>query len=102
MSLVRSARCHALLSAYLSIAAGITITILAIIAATQENSMSLYGVAFMAMIDSTGSVLVLMIYQSVCSSVDLNGNQQHRREAQYSFLIGILMLILGVVLFTDR
>jgi divalent metal cation (Fe/Co/Zn/Cd) transporter len=98
MDFVRSARFHAVLSAYLSIAAGVTIAILALVAADEESSMSLYGAAFMGLIDSTGSVLVLMVYHTCTVN---HHTATDRLEAQYSIIIGGLMLVMGVYLLTD-
>lgn len=91
-------RFHAVLSAYLSIAAGIVEASLSILAGHQEISMSLYGIALMAIVDVTGSVLVLMMWQ--CGSLERKYTERIR-EMRYSIFIGIMMLLLGCFLVAD-
>jgi hypothetical protein len=50
-----SSRFHAAFSAWLSILLGFTIAVLAVLAGQQEGSMALIGVAFMGIVDITGT-----------------------------------------------
>lgn len=95
-----NARFHAILSGYLSIVAGILETSFSLFDGYQEFSMSLFGIALMAFVDITGSVLVLIFWQ--CTNV--TKLTEHRqagdriREMNYSLIIGYLMVSLGVFL----
>ncbi|KAJ1417317.1 hypothetical protein B484DRAFT_422041 [Ochromonadaceae sp. CCMP2298] len=91
-----SSRFHAAFSAWLSILVGLTIAVLAVLAGQEEGSMALIGVAFMGIVDITGSVMVLLIYGTIHAHA-----KDDRKEAQYSLVIGVLMLGLGVFLATD-
>lgn len=94
-----SARFHAVLSAYLSIAAGLVEASLSLMSGHAEVSMSLYGIALMAFVDATGSVLVLMMWQG--SSGEERLVSERLREMRYSIAIGSLMMFLGVFLIAD-
>ena len=94
-----SGKFHAVFSAYLSIFAGIIEAFFSTILGHAELSMSLYGIALMAIVDITGSVLVLMIWQKY----DSDRNKEKKiLEARYSYIIGVLMMILGLFLVADR
>ncbi len=99
---MRSGRFHAIFSAYLSIIAGVIEAIFSLITGHAELSMSLYGIALMAIVDITGSSLVLFIWQfSMSDSTDVT--TRHKiQEARYSYIIGALMMILGLFLVLDR
>jgi hypothetical protein len=60
--------------------------------------MSLYGIALMAIVDVTGSVLVLMMWQ--CGSNDRKFSERIR-EMRYSIFIGAMMVLLGLFLVID-
>lgn len=94
---------HAILSAYLSIFIGLTEAGLSVYAGHAEISMALYGIAVMGLVDGTGSVLVLMMWQ--CGS-QKNGKTERLvseriREMRYSLIIGCMMLLLGSFLVVD-
>lgn len=97
-----TARFHAILSAYLSIAAGVIEAVLSMLSGHKETSMSLYGIALMAFVDVTGSILVLQLWQ--CSSTNYAGERlasERRKEMNYSIIIGSLMIFLGFFLIAD-
>lgn len=94
-----SGKFHAIFSAYVSIFAGLIEAFFSIILGHAELSMSLYGIALMAIVDVTGSILVLKIWQKY----DCDNNREKKiLEARYSYIIGVLMMILGLFLVSDR
>lgn len=98
-----SGRFHAVLSAYLSIIAGLYETIFSLVAGHADLSMSLYGIALMAVVDITGSALVLLIWQtSDIGGTTERSTQLKLQEARYSYVIGALMMFLGLFLVADR
>jgi divalent metal cation (Fe/Co/Zn/Cd) transporter len=98
---VETAHFHAIVSAYLSIVAGLVEASLSILAGHAELSMSLYGIALMAFVDITGSLLVLYTWQF--SEAKAERKLQDRiREMRMSRGIGIMMIILGLFLIADR
>jgi len=64
-----------------------------------EISMSLYGIALMAIVDITGSVLVLAMWQSSYNKERLISDRL--REMNYSIAIGSMMIMLGIFLIVD-
>lgn len=97
----KSAIFHTVLSAYLSIIAGLIEAGLSLYSGHAEISMSLYGIALMAIVDITGSVLVLKMWQ--CGSIsDERLISERRQEMYYSIVIGTLMVVLGFFLIVDR
>lgn len=97
----QSAHKHAIISAYLSIIAGLVEAVLSLLAGHAEISMSLYGIALMAIVDITGSVLVLKMWQSDTKPED-RLKSDRIKEMEYSISIGVLMIILGTFLSIDR
>lgn len=93
-----SGKFHAVFSAYVSIFAGVIEAFFSVILGHAELSMSLYGIALMAIVDITGSVLVLLIWQSP----DDRNREKKILEARYTYIIGVLMMILGLFLVADR
>jgi|LauGreSBDMM110SN_4_FD.fasta_scaffold76579_2 vacuolar-type H+-ATPase subunit I/STV1 len=93
-----NARFHAVLSAYLSIVAGLCEFVMSSMAGSEEISMSLYGITLMATLDVTGSVLVLMRWQG---SSEVQGLVEYIKELKYSMIIGVLMVLLGLFLIVD-
>jgi hypothetical protein len=95
---------HAVLSAYLSIFAGIVEAVLSIMAGTTDISMSLYGVALMALVDIAGSMLILLLWQCRPANCDETnrGSMERMRDLQYTSIIGVFMILLGLFLMTDR
>lgn len=89
---------HAVFSAYVSIFAGIIEAFFSIVLGHAELSMSLYGIALMAIVDVTSSVLVLFIWQD---SGERN-KEKKILESRYSYIIGVLMMVLGLFLVGDR
>ena len=97
-----SARFHAILSAYLSIVAGLLEAVLSISLGSEEDSMSLYGIALMGFVDVTGSLLILNLFQCRRTSYAGERSQQDKRtEIIYTIAIGLLMVVLGVFLIVD-
>lgn len=92
---------HAILSAYLSIIAGIIEAVLAVLSGREEISMSLYGIALVAVVDVTGSLLVLKMWQCRSSSGE-RLLPERLMEMNYSIVIGVLMTVLGTFLIADR
>lgn len=74
--------------------------LLKMIAGHADISMSLYGIAIMAIVDITGSILVLIFWQG--NDTTVRGLTQTVRELQYSYIIGALMMLLGIFLILDR
>lgn len=98
-----SLRFHAIFSAYLSILAGIVEAVLSSMAGHEEVSMSLYGIALMAFVDITGSVLVLSLWQCSRAVYGTERPKSERfKEMHYSIIIGYLMVALGIFLMADR
>lgn len=91
---------HALVSAYMSIILGITEAILAIYTGHADISMALYGIALMAIVDVTGSVLVVFMYYGMSNEVVHNPDKK-TKELRYSQAIGVLMILLGLFLVAD-
>lgn len=96
----REAIFHTIVSAYLSMIAGAIEAVMSIISGHEEISMSMYGIALMAIVDFAGSILVLQLWQC-------RGNGEERlieeriNECNYSMTIGVLMMSLGMFLTTD-
>jgi hypothetical protein len=94
---------HAILSAYLSIGAGLIEATLSIMAGHADISMSLYGVALMAITDVIGGLLILLLWQ--CRP---NGNgpsieiAMRIKDLRYTSIIGLFMVFMGVFLMIDR
>lgn len=73
------------------------------IAGHADISMSLYGIAIMAIVDITGSILVLIFWQGNGSSTGSERESPEKiRELQFSYVIGSLMMLLGIFLILDR
>ena len=73
------------------------------IAGHTDISMSLYGIAIMAIVDITGSILVLIFWQgNEQTSSTERDSPEKIRELQYSYVIGSLMMLLGIFLILDR
>ena len=91
---------HAVVSAYLSILAGLGELTMSMWAGHTEKSMSIYGIGIMAFVDIAGSVLVLSMWQ--CGSPQsVRLTSERRREVQYSAIIGVMMIFLGMFLIVD-
>ena len=96
----KSATRHAVISAYLSIVAGIWELSLSIWAGHNEKSMSVYGIGIMAFVDIAGSILVLSLWQF--GTVEgMRLLSERRREMHYSVCIGAMMIFLGMFLIAD-
>eukprot|EP01035_Chromulina_nebulosa_P019997 gene19997-25969_t len=83
--------------------AGIIEAILSTVAGHEDSSMSLYGIALMAFVDITGSVLVLKLWQ-FSKKRGPNGERllsEKIKEMTYSIAIGYLMILLGIFLIMD-
>lgn len=89
---------HAILSGYLSIAAGIVEAGYSYLAGQSEVSMALYGIALTAILDTSGSILVLVIWQ--CSPND-RPLQLELKELKYTIIIGCFMMFLGIFFVID-
>lgn len=73
------------------------------LAGHEDISMSLYGIAIMAIVDITGSILVLIFFQGSSSSDTPDRDLPMKiREVQYTYIIGSLMMLLGIFLILDR
>lgn len=100
---VKDAGYHAVLSAYLSIMAGLTELMMSLWAGHSEKSMSIYGIGIMAFVDVAGSVLVLSLWQ--CGPLSSPGGVRtivdRRREMLFSAIIGTMMVFLGLFLIVD-
>ena len=88
-------RLHAVLSAYLSIAAGVMETVMSFVAGFAEVSMSMFGISLVAFVDIMGSILVLLLWQ--CKR-DADADADRLRELRYSIVIGASMILLGIFL----
>ena len=96
----KSASKHAVVSAYLSIAAGIWELSLSVWVGHAEKSMSVYGIGIMAFVDIAGSILVLSLWQ--CGAPEgMRLLSERRREMLYSGCIGAMMIFLGLFLLAD-
>lgn len=101
---------HAVAAAYLSIGVGIIQATLTILAGLTDVSMSLYAVALMSILDVFGGVLILTIWQNrKAESSYLDkferieaSETEEVTDLWYSFIIGLFMLLMGLVLIVDR
>lgn len=94
-----SYRWHIIFSAYLSVLVGLVEAVLSSLIGHQETSMSQYGVALMALLDITGSLLILALWQ--CKNRDSSDLKTKITEITYTIIIGILMVLLGLFLLVD-
>jgi len=92
---------HAILSAYLSILAGLGELVMSMWAGHHEKSMSIYGIGIMAFVDIAGSILVLSMWQCGSPQGGARLISERRREMQYSAIIGVMMVFLGIFLIVD-
>jgi divalent metal cation (Fe/Co/Zn/Cd) transporter len=124
-SFLFSPRFHCIFSAYVSIAIGITITVLSFSSAWSEHRMSMYAMALLALIDTVGSVLVVYFYsQQPATSehalksssysysyhrmgdglLDVSNDEvaseavPHLQEQQFTLAIGVLMVVMSALL----
>lgn len=95
----RTGALHAVISAYLSILAGLGELFMSLWAGHHEKSMSIYSIGIMAFVDCAGSVLVLTMWQ--CGNPQVRLLADRRREMQYSAIIGVMMIFLGMFLVVD-
>mmetsp|Transcript_2192 Transcript_2192/g.3005 ORF Transcript_2192/g.3005 Transcript_2192/m.3005 type:complete len:310 (-) Transcript_2192:383-1312(-) len=93
------AKKHALYSAYLSILAGMLEVYLSVLAGQDDGSESVFGVAAMALIDTSGSALVVWRWQF--ASPDLKPTDLAKIEARCSIFIGFGMLVSVAMLLTS-
>ncbi len=93
-----SLQSHAIISAYLSIVAGIVEAVFSYMAGHAEISMALYGIALVAIFDGLGSILVLSLWQ--CSDADRTLKLK-LKELKYSYIIGVFMMLLGIFFICD-
>lgn len=96
-----SPRFHALLAAWLSVVIGGAITVLAFLSAHAEKSMSLYALSLMSAVDTSSSVLVIVFWHSHNGQSSLS-SQQSKQEQKYTYSIGVMMIIMGLMLLIDR
>ncbi len=89
---------HAIISGYLSIAAGVVEAGYSYYAGQSEVSMALYGIALSSLLDVSGSIMVLVLWQ--CSSYK-SAEKLELQELQYTFAIGCFMMFLGTFFVTD-
>lgn len=101
---------HAVVAAYLSIGVGIVQATLTILAGLTDVSMSLYAVALMSILDVFGGVLILTLWQNrklESSYLDKferieASETEEVTDLWYSFIIGLFMLLMGLILIIDR
>jgi uncharacterized membrane protein HdeD (DUF308 family) len=96
-----SARIHALFAAWVSVIFGFTITVMAFYSAQSLDIMSLYALSLMAAIDTVSSVLVIIFWQEHDSESNLTASDS-KHEQKYTFWVGVMMIIMGLILFGDR
>mmetsp|Transcript_33255 Transcript_33255/g.43839 ORF Transcript_33255/g.43839 Transcript_33255/m.43839 type:complete len:287 (+) Transcript_33255:103-963(+) len=94
-----TAQKHAIYSAYVSIIAGLGELYLSVAAGEDDDSNSVFGVASMAFIETTGSILVVWRWQ--CASHSLTSSQLDKIEARSSLAIGFGMLFTVAMLLTS-
>lgn len=101
---------HAVFSAYLTIIIGLVLAVLTILAGRTDVSMSLYAVALMSILDVSGGILVLTLWQNR-KEESTYVDQFERIEAseteevtdlRYSFIIGLFMSTMGIFLILNR
>ncbi len=94
-------RVHALIAAWLSVFSGLAVTLLSLLSAIAENSMSLYALSLLAAVDTATSFFVIVFWQG--QSNDDNRNMKMRIiEQRYTSIIGTMMIFMGVLLIGDR
>ena len=101
---------HAVFSAYLTIIIGVVLAVLTILAGRTDVSMSLYAVALMSILDVSGGILVLTLWQNrreESSYIDKferieASETEEITDLWYSFIIGLFMLTMGLFLILDR
>ena len=101
---------HAVFSAYLTIIIGLVLAVLTILAGRTDVSMSLYAVALMSILDVSGGILVLTLWQNrkeESTYVDKferieASETEEVTDLRYSFIIGLFMLTMGIFLILDR
>jgi hypothetical protein len=101
---------HAVAAAYLSIGVGIIQATLTILAGLTDVSMSLYAVALMSILDVFGGVLILTLWQNRKAESSYLDKYERIEASEteevtdlwYSFIIGLFMLLMGLVLIIDR
>lgn len=101
---------HAVFSAYLTIIIGLVLAVLTILAGRTDVSMSLYAVALMSILDVSGGILVLTLWQNrkeESTYVDKferieASETEEITDLRYSFIIGLFMLTMGIFLILDR
>jgi len=96
----KKARKHAVISAYLSILAGLLEVGLSLYVGHNEKSMSVYSIALMAIVDVSGSILVLSLWQ-FSGPAGLRLMSERKREMHYSVCIGAMMCFLAIFLLAD-
>jgi uncharacterized membrane protein len=95
-----SARIHALVAAWMSVVIGCAITVLAFYSARSLDIMSLYALSLMSAIDTVSSILVVIFWQEHDSESNLTTSQS-KQEQKYTFWVGIMMMIMGLMLLGD-
>jgi hypothetical protein len=101
---------HAVAAAYLSIGVGVIQATLTILAGLTDVSMSLYAVALMSILDVFGGVLILTLWQNRKAESSYLDKYERIEATEteevtdlwYSFIIGLFMLLMGLVLIIDR
>lgn len=96
-----SPRLHALLAAWLSVIIGGTITILSFFSAQSAQSMSFFALCVMSVVDTSCSILVIAFWQGNKAETELTTSES-KKEQRYTFMIGLMMVIMGIMLLVNR
>jgi hypothetical protein len=98
---IASPRVHALFAAWVSIVIGLAITCLSFLSARAEKSMSLYSLALLAAVDTSSSILVILFWQTQTTQEGKSA-LQNIKEHRYTYAIGVMMILMGILLLGDR
>lgn len=93
-----SGQFHALASAYLSVVCGVILAVFSFIIASSESSLSLFALCILAIIDIATSTLVIIYWQGNYKVTERKP-QQSIQEHRYTTLIGMMMIMMGLLLF---
>lgn len=96
---ITSPRIHALIAAWTSVFAGLILASLSFLSAHEENSMSLYAICLLSLVDTATSVMVILFWQV---QEDMRSISNSIKEHRYTYVIGVLMIFMGIMLFADR
>lgn len=94
-------RIQALVAAWVSVLIGCVITLLAFYSGFLLDVMSLYALSIMSAVDTISSILVIVFWQKHQTELDLT-TEQSKKEQKYTYWVGIMMIIMGILLFCDR